>query len=576
MNHLEMSLKAFFNSEAKVAVIKGNWGVGKTYFWDNYISTRIESRDLSQLAYSYISLFGSSSLSDVRRRVFHNAKAISSDEKVGKAFEEEFKESSSLLNKIPWFKEGVSKAQSKAPLLSWFSKNSQSLPVISKFSGMISSLEYSLVKNYIVCIDDMERKGKGLAVKEVMGLVDELAQRKDCKVVLIFNESSLDSDEDRKQFESYREKVVDIEVNHNPTSRENLACIFSSDFIRYSTLETVVNNLDIKNIRVIKKIKWALEYFDKYVNDRDDQIIDELIVHTALLCCFYYIRDDDLTYEELKEQLSSNSWLSYLVDKEKEVTAGEKRYRTLASSMNLGSSVFDEHITFFLENGYVDDDALKATVAEFEEKVRVDSVSSRIRRAWDIYSESFSDNINDFKNSLKEVINEDMPRLSLSDFSSAVDILEEFGEDITEYVNSYVQCHAALLSSIDPRHSWDLGRFKCQLLKDKIQDLHNNSKSHNLDDVSLKIAVNNGWNSEDIEFLNSLTKDDFVNWMKGNPEDLVTKVRSGLLTFRNLQSSGSDQNKYKSISDNVISALKDIASENELNKYRVRAIYGVE
>ncbi len=166
MNHLEMSLKAFFNSEAKVAVIKGNWGVGKTYFWDNYISTRIESRDLSQLAYSYISLFGSSSLSDVRRRVFHNAKAISSDEKVGKAFEEEFKESSSLLNKIPWFKEGVSKAQSKAPLLSWFSKNSQSLPVISKFSGMISSLEYSLVKNYIVCIDDMERKGKGLAEKD--------------------------------------------------------------------------------------------------------------------------------------------------------------------------------------------------------------------------------------------------------------------------------------------------------------------------------------------------------------------------------------------------------------------------
>ena len=576
MNHLEMSLKAFFNSEAKVAVIKGNWGVGKTYFWDNYISTRIESRDLSQLAYSYISLFGSSSLSDVRKRVFHNAKAISSDEKVGKAFDEEFKESSSLFNKIPWFKEGVSKAQSKAPLLSWFSKNSQSLPVVSKFSGMISSLEYSLVKNYIVCIDDMERKGKGLAVKEVMGLVDELAQRKDCKVVLIFNESSLDSDEDRKQFESYREKVVDIEVNHNPTSRENLACIFSSDFIRYSTLETVVNNLDIKNIRVIKKIKWALEYFDKYVNDRDDQIIDELIVHTALLCCFYYIRDDDLTYEELKEQLSSNSWLSYLVDKEKEVTAGDKRYRTLASSMNLGSSVFDEHITFFLENGYVDDDALKATVAEFEEKVRVDSVSSRIRRAWDIYSESFSDNLNEFKNSLKEVINEDMPRLSLSDFSSAVDILEEFGEDITEFVNSYVQCHAASLSSIDPRHSWDLGRFKCQLLKDKIQDLHNNSKSHNLDDVSLKIAVNNGWNPEDIEFLNSLTKDDFVNWMKGNPEDLVTKVRGGLLTFRNLQSSGADQDKYKSISDNVISALKDIASENELNKYRVRAIYGVE
>lgn len=571
-----MSLKAFFDSEAKVAVIKGNWGVGKTYFWDKYISTRIESKDLSQLAYSYISLFGVSSLEDVRKRVFHNAKAISSDEKIDQAFDEEFKESTSLFDKIPWFKEGISKAKSKAPLFNWLSKNSQSLPVVSKFSGMISSLEYSLVKNYIVCIDDMERKGKGLAIKEVMGLVDELAQRKDCKVVLIFNESSLDTEEDKKQFESYREKVVDIEVNHNPTSKENLACIFSSDFTRYSTLETVVNNLNIKNIRVIKKIKWMLEYFDEYVNGRDEKIIDDLIVHTTLLCCFYYIKDHDLTYEELKSQLSSNSWLSYLLDKKKEISAGEKKYRTLASSMNLSSSVFDEHITFFLENGYVNDEAIKTTVAEFEEKIRVDLVSSKIRMAWDIYSESFSDNLTDFKNSLKGIINEDMSRLSLSDFSSAVDILEKFGEDITGFVNNYVQCHADSLSNIDPRYSWDLERFKCQILKDKIQDLHNNNKNHNLDDVSLKIAVNSGWNPEDIEFLNSLTKDDYVNWMKSNPEDLVTKVRGGLLTFRNIQSMGSDQGKYNNISDNVISALKEIASENELNKYRVRAIYGVE
>lgn len=576
MNHLEKSLQAFFESEAKVVVIKGDWGVGKTYFWDNYISKRIELGDLPQLAYSYISLFGNSSLDDVRKRVFHNAKAISGDETIDQAFEDEFNESSSLFNKIPWVKEGVSKAQSKAPLINWFSRNSQSLPFVSKFSGMISSLEYSLVKNYIVCIDDMERKGKGLAIKEIMGLVDELAQRKSCKVVLVFNESSFDSDEDRSQFESYREKVVDVEINHNPTCKENLACIFSNRYSRYSVLESVVNNLDIKNIRVIKKIKWALEYFDEYVKGRDDRIIDELIIHTTLLCCFYYIRDEDLTYELLKEQLSSNSWLSYLVDKEKEVSAGEKKYRTLASSMNLSSSVFDDHITFFLENGYVDEEALKSTVAEFEEKVRVDSVSSRLRSAWDIYSESFADNLDDFKKSLIDILNEEMPRLGLSDFSSAVDILEEFDEDVTGFVNIYVETHEESLSSIDPRHSWDIGRFKCQFLKDKIEELHNNSKAHNLDDVSTKIAVNNGWNPEDIEFLNSLSKDDYIRWMKGNPDDLVTKVRGGLLTFRNLRSSGGDQDKYTNISENVISALKEIASESELNKYRVRSIYEVE
>lgn len=576
MNHLEKSLEAFFSGEAKVAVIKGEWGVGKTYFWENYISKRIESGDLPQIAYSYISLFGSSSLDDVRKRVFHNAKAISNDDRVDEVFEREFNESSSLFNKLPWVKEGLSKAQSKAPLINWFSKNSQNIPLIGRFSGIITSLEYSLVKNYIVCIDDMERKGKGLTVKEVMGLVDELAQRKSCKIVLIFNESSFDNEDDRSQFESYREKVVDIEINHNPTSKENLACIFSRDFERYSILEYVIGELDVKNIRVIRKLKWIFERFHECTQGRDSQIIDEFIVHSALFCWSYYIRDEDLTYELLKKQLSSNSWMSFLMDKDKEITLGEKKYRTLASSMKLGSSVFDPHITFFLENGYLEEEKLLETVSEFEEKIRVGSVSARIRGAWDIYSESFSDNLDEFKRALVDILDKDMQRLGLSDFSSAVDILEEFGEDISHFVDRYIQLHAESLAKLDSRHSWDMGRFKCQLLKEKIEDLHKSSMNYNLDDVSMKISVNSGWNPEDIDFLCSLSKDDYVNWMKSNPDDLVTKVRGGLLTFRNLQSSGNDQDKYSKISQNTIDALKEIASENEFNKRRVQLIYEVE
>lgn len=576
MNHIEKSLQAFFDSDASVAVIKGDWGVGKTYFWDKYISKRVEANELSQIAYSYISLFGSSSLEDVRKRVFHNAKAISSDETVDKAFEVEFNESSSLFNKIPWVKDGLSKVQSKAPFINWFSKNSQSLPFVSKFSGMITSLEYSLVKNYIICIDDLERKGKDLAIKEVMGLVDELAHRKGCKVVMIFNESSFDTEEDGVQFESYREKVVDIEVSHNPTSKQNLLCIFDDSYNRYSTLETVVNNLDIKNIRVLKKIKWALEYFDNYVAGKNERIVDELIVHTTLFCCFYYIRDEHLPYSFLKEQLSSNSWLSYLLDKEREFSPAEKKYRTLASSMNLSSSVFDEYISFFLENGYVDDESLKKTVADFEEKVRVDTASSRLKGVWEIYSESLLDNLDEFKESLINTLNEETPRLDLSDFSSAVDILVEFGEDTTEFVDNYIQCHSESLSGIDSRHSWDLGRFKNQYLKDEIKKLHNGNKDQNIDEISEKIALQSEWNPEDVDFLDSLTKDDYIKWMKGSPKNIVTKVRGGLFTFGGLRSSGGDQPKYDNIYNNVISALEDIALESELNKYRVRAIYRVE
>lgn len=574
MNNLEKSLQAFFESEAKVVVIKGDWGVGKTYFWDQYISRKISSGSLHQLAYSYISLFGSSSLEDVRKRVFHNAKAIGSDKAVNQAFDNEFNESNLLSNKLHWVHGGIEKIKRKLLSLNGFSRKSQSLPIVSKYSGLISNLEYSLVKNYIVCIDDMERKGKGLAVKEIMGLVDELAHRKKCKVILIFNESSFDNEDDKNQFDSYREKVVDIEINYNPTYKENLACIFSEKDTGYSTLENVARILNIRNIRVIKKIKWALESLYEYVRNSDIQIIDELIVHTALLCRFYYIRDNDLTYTLLREQLAENSWLSFITDKETDISAGEKKFRNLTSNIHLSSSVFDDHIAFFLENGYINEEELKITVAECNEKVRIYAVSARLKRAWNIYSGSFLDNIDDFKNSLIEIINEDTSRIEFSDFYSAINILEDFGEDITPFVDHYMKINSDSLSCIDPINSWDIGRIKSNYLKKKIKELHNNTKNYNLDEVSLKIATNGSWNSEDINFLNSLTKEDYIKWMKSSPEQLVTKVRSGLLTFKDFHSSNDE--KFKNITANVIAALKAIASENELNRYRVRAIYDVE
>jgi len=576
MNNLEKSFDSFFSGEARVAVIKGEWGVGKTYFWEQYISHRIRKGDLSQIAYSYISLFGSSSLGDIRKSVFHNAKAISNDERLDESFEREFNESSSLFNKAPWIKAGLDKVQNKAPMINFFSKNSQNIPVISKFSGMISSLEYSLVKNYVVCIDDMERKGKALSVKEIMGLADELAQRKECKVVLIFNEHSFDNEDDKAQFESYREKVVDIEINHNPTSKENLACIFSNDFERYSVLEETVNKLDIKNIRVLRKLKWMFEKFKVVFEEKNEQITDEFIVHSTLLCWSYYIRDKDLTFGVLKEQISSNSWMSYLSDKDKDMPEGQKKYRTLASSMQLSSSLFDQHIIFFLENGYYEENKLAETIIEFNENVRVNSVNARLRNAWDIYSDSLEDNLDEFKVALKCILDNEIPRLGLSDFSSAIDILENFDENVSPYIDQYIEAHEETLKTIDTRFSWEAGRFKCQMLKNKIEGLQTESRNYNLDDISYSIAVNRSWSSEDIDFLSALSKEDYILWIKSKPDDLVTKVRSGLLKFRGMHSGGDDSEKYKKITNNIVAALQDIAMEHKLNEMRVKLIYGID
>jgi hypothetical protein len=577
MQYLERSLDAFFKGEAKVAVIKGSWGVGKTYFWNNYIDKRISNKNLSQIAYSYISLFGKTSLLDVKKSLFHSAKPISSDGDIETAFDDQFSHSSSLLNRVPWIKDGINKVQPKTPWLSWLTMSAQNIPVISKFSNVISSLEYSLVNNYVICFDDLERKGSALSVKEIMGLIDELAIRKNCKVILIFNESSLDKDTDKKEFDSYREKVVDIELNHEPTCIDNMKHVFPNDFNQLSVITEVVNELDIKNIRVLKKIIWMINDFYIHFDNVPEPLIKEFVIHAVLLCWSYFIRDEELSFDTLKSQLNEKSWMSYVSDKDQEKSTGEIKYSEIASNLQLSSSEFDQYIIHYLEQGFVNVEALKGTILNLIEIVEVDQVSVRLRKAWGIYSDSFEDNLPEFIAALKEILKEDIAKLTLSQFSQTIDILVEFGECVSEYIETYIELHIESLKEIDPYDSWDMENIKNHDLQSAISKIHDEVKKLNIDEVAERIAVNKGWNPEDINFLSSLDKADFYTWIKSNPDKLTKKVRSGLLIFKKMGTSDpSDKKKFEKITSNVIAALKDISGENVLNQKRIKNIYSVE
>lgn len=335
MKHIEKSLDSFFASNSKVLVIKGDWGVGKTFFWENYIDSKIKGSELSSIAYSYNSLFGKSSLEDVRKSIFHNAKEICGDKSTEELFSNEFDQNSKIYKKVPWLKDSFNTVKRKSTLFGGWSNKVSSLPGIDKFSGLISTLEYGLVKNYIVCFDDLERKGDKLSIREVMGLVDELSQRKDCKVVLIFNENSFSEEGDKEQFEEYREKVVDVELNHNPTCDDNISCIFPNAIDNYPVLVATANELEIKNIRVLRKLKWLIDLFDPYFKNIDPQIKEEFLLHATLLSWGFYIKTPELSYQQLQEHLSTNSWLSYMSNEEREKSASEKIYGTLASNLKL-------------------------------------------------------------------------------------------------------------------------------------------------------------------------------------------------------------------------------------------------
>jgi len=242
-----------------------------------------------------------------------------------------------------------------------------------------------------------------------MGLINELALRKNCKIILIFNENSFDEASDKEEFDSYREKVVDIELNHDPSCLDNLKLVFQEDCNQLSTIQEVVRELNIKNIRVLKKIGWMIDSFDHFFEGKHQDIREEFLLHGIILCWAYFIHDKELSFDELKNnQLNENSWMSFIAEEDKDKSVGEIRYSTIASNLKLSPSKFDKYIVHYLEHGFIQKDELVEVIDDLAEDIEVQLVSSRLRSAWDIYSESFSDNLDEFKSALRVILSEDI------------------------------------------------------------------------------------------------------------------------------------------------------------------------
>jgi Cdc6-like AAA superfamily ATPase len=134
---IELFLK---RSTPEVMAIKGDWGVGKTYTWSKYLSEF--KADVNLKRYSYVSLFGMNTLSDLKTAIFENTikkDLIGRQPDLGTFNDNAFsliervtRKSSSLLNKNP---------------------------ITKGFSPALESLSFFSIQSSIICLDDLERKG---------------------------------------------------------------------------------------------------------------------------------------------------------------------------------------------------------------------------------------------------------------------------------------------------------------------------------------------------------------------------------------------------------------------------------
>ena len=151
-------------------MINGEWGSGKTYFWNNKVRSKIESTEINGKRYRtiYMSLYGISNLDEISKKIFMemNPNLNKSVKKILEARN---------MSSIPeYVKTGIDMANS-------FGIMQQNDKVdFSKFFDM---------DDKVLCFDDLERAN--VDVIDVLGYINNFVEHDHIKTIIICNEKEL-------------------------------------------------------------------------------------------------------------------------------------------------------------------------------------------------------------------------------------------------------------------------------------------------------------------------------------------------------------------------------------------------
>ena len=228
--NLEKKLLKLINNKDSFAIaLTGEWGIGKTRFWNNFYEEN--HTDLGVNKYSYVSLFGIDSIEALKFEIALSTHETTQKKDYLSGLKDIFKKSLDVID--------LPKLEGKGVTLS-----------LGK--GLISSAITSLIGDTLICIDDIERLSKNIDIKDVMGLVNHLSLEKNCKVVVILHESKADKD-----FREYKEKVFDEVLTLDDSLSIIKEIIINNEL--FPIYENFYQTMGIKNIRFYERVERTLK-----------------------------------------------------------------------------------------------------------------------------------------------------------------------------------------------------------------------------------------------------------------------------------------------------------------------------
>jgi len=531
-------LKRFLNSaDQKVLLLHGRWGTGKTYFWNEFV--RKERNCIQEKFYSYVSLFGATSVSNVKGLIVLGGDSTRASNKLVTGWRRTKK---FAIRKQKYF-------------------DQLKVPYLGSIGTLMPSAEELLIEGFLVCFDDLERRNRQLDLEQLFGLVAVLKEQNGCRVVIVCNEEELSS-RDRRTLDKYREKIIDRQLTYNPPFDENFRVIFPNGDM---AIHEVFDRLRLNNIRVFQQTHWCVEYFEPLLKNLHDVFVQRFRQQCAKLAAVHFAYSKEVEMDTIR----STSWM--LAGQSQQAGVSDAATE-LIKALQFMPTKADDFIIAYLQDGYCNLAELEPIIDQLNHEHKRSEADIALGRFWDSVWDSYH-------NDTAEVIKDAEALLkkyhAYLPFRYSGDVLK-FLKRISPSFDADPLKELAANSLIPGADIATLRDIMADCKSPAIQKAAKEKQvslkpRKTIGDLVVALGESEGWNPGDFALLNEYSEDELLEWTSRAKDPNILYILAQTIARGQLESA--DSHSGPELGKKFRAVFDSLAERSALDAERTKYIF---